>query len=332
MSVAVLCGRRRPAGERQCRGVANREEVVRLLRGNAGKYLIVINPMSRMGKGLRTALWVIARLVLRRVDFEAVLTKRAGHAEKIVAEYEGAVDVVVALGGDGTIQEVVNGIMKRDQRPALAVFPAGRGNDFCYLMGFKKSKKKAFKAMLSKYEREVDLLKVNDRYASNVVGLGYDASVQEKAQNYKYFPVAHYIFAALYLIFKHPPKLQMHIEHANGTWDGEFLITVIGHTRKYARHIRMFPGLQMDGGVMKIAAFRPGSTWFALLVLALAGVGLCTRVPQCLKTETPWVEVTPGQTIKAQADGELFFVGQDETLRIELLRSALRVKALAPGK
>ena len=305
---------------------------MRLLRGNAGRYLIVVNPVSRMGKGLRKALWVIARLVIRRVDFDAVLTTRAGHAEKIVAEYERNVDVVVALGGDGTIQEVINGIMKRDQKPALAVFPGGRGNDFCYLMGFKKNKKKAFKAMLSDFEREVDLLKVNDRYASNVVGLGYDASVQEKAQHYKYFPVTRYIFAALYLIFKHPPKLQMHIEHANGSWDGDFLIAVIGHTRKFARHIRMFPGLKIDGGVMKVAAFRPGSTWYALMVLALAGVGLSTRVTECLTAETPWVEVTPGQTTKAQSDGELFFVGQGETLRIELVRSALRVKSLAPGK
>ncbi len=301
---------------------------MRLLRGRGGRYLLVINPMSRMGKGLRKSLWVIAHLVLRRVDFEAVLTKTAGHAEKIVAEYQGNIDVVVAIGGDGTIQEVINGIMKRRQKPALAAFPAGRGNDFCYLTGIKRSKRKALKAMLSDHERSVDLLKIDGRYASNVVGLGYDASVQEKAQNHKYFPVTRYIITALILIFKHPPRLNMRIEHAGGTWEGEFLITVVGHTRKYARQIRMFPGLKMDGGVMKVAAFRPSSTLMAICVLALAGIGQCTKVPQCLKTETPWVEITPGQTTKAQYDGELFYVGQDQTIRIELVPAALRVKTI----
>jgi diacylglycerol kinase (ATP) len=301
---------------------------VRLRRGSSDKYLVIINPMSRMGKGLRKALWLISRLVIRRIDFETVLTRTAGHAEKIVAELDHHVDGIVAIGGDGTVQEIVNGLMKRppDDRPVLAVVPAGRGNDFARLIGIGKSRRKALQFLLGADVTEVDLLKFNGRYATNVIGLGYDASVADRAQYYKRFPLVRYVFAALYLIWKKPPRLPMRIEHEQGTWDGEFLIVVVGHTRKFARHVRIFNGLRVDGGVMKIAAFRPGPRPLSLLVLASAAVGLATAWPQATVAETDWVEITPATTVKAQADGDLFYLPEGQTLRVELLRAALKVK------
>ncbi len=301
---------------------------MRLLRGSSDKYLVIINPMSRMGKGLRKALWLISRLVIRRIDFETVLTRTAGHAEKIVAELDHHIDAIVAIGGDGTVQEIVNGLMKRppDDRPVLAVIPAGRGNDFARLIGIGKSKRKALQFLLAADVTEVDLLKFNGRYATNVIGLGYDASVADRAQYYKRFPLVRYVFAALYLIWKKPPRLAMRIEHEHGTWDGEFLIMVVGHTRKFARHVRIFNGLRVDGGVMKVAAFRPGPRPLSPMVLASAAVGLATVWPQATVAETDWVEITPGTTVKAQADGDLFYVPEGQTLRVELLRAALKVK------
>jgi diacylglycerol kinase (ATP) len=301
---------------------------MRLLRGRGDKYLLVINPVSRMGKGLRKALWLVSRLVIRRVDFEAVVTKTPGHAERIVAELDRPVDVVVAVGGNGTVLEIINGLMKRPpgDRPALAVMPAGRSNDFSNLIGVGESKRRALKYLLSADTTEVDLLHFNDRYAATVIGLGYDASVSDRAQYYKYFPVIRYIFAALFLILKKPPRLPMRIEHEKCVWEGEFLIVVIGHSRKYARHVRVFPGMRIDGGMMKVAAFRPGSRAFALAVLASAAVGLATTWPQVSVEQTDWVEITPGKTIKAQSDGDVFFVPEGQTLRVELARKALKVK------
>lgn len=283
--------------------------------------------MSRMGKGLRKALWLIARLVIRRIDFDAVLTKQPGHAEKIVAEYQEPVDVVVAIGGDGTIQEVINGIMKREKRPTLAVMPAGRGNDFCHLIGIGRSKRRALKYLLSPDTTQVDLLKFNDRYAGNVVGIGFDAAVQERSQHYKYLAVIRYLMSAVILILKGAQRVPMRIGFEGGTWDGDFFITVVGHTGKYARQIRMFPGLRIDGGRMKVAAFRPGGRLLALMVLFASGLSLHTYFPQVSVAESPWVEIRVGTTVKAQSDGDLFYIGQDETLRVELAKRALTVKA-----
>lgn len=302
---------------------------MRLLKPPDEKYLLIINPMSRMGRGLRRAFWLITRLVIRRADFDAVYTKRPGHAEKVVAEYEGPVDVVVAIGGDGTIQEVINGIMKRDRRPVLAVMPAGRGNDFSTLVGVGTGKKRALSYILSPNTRQVDLLKFGSRYASNEVGVGLDASVQERAGRYKYLAVPRYLMTALYLILKGLPSYPMRIEHAEGVWSGDFLIAVAGHGRKYAKHIRLFPGLEIDGGRMKVGALLPGPRWLVLLILFSAGLALPLdrMYSQVVMAESPWVEIEVEKTVKAQSDGDLFFIGQGEKLRIELVRHALTVKA-----
>lgn len=302
---------------------------MRLLKKPVENYLLIINPMSRMGRGLRRAFWLITRLVIRRADFEAVYTKRPGHAEKVVAEYQGPVDVVVAIGGDGTVQEVINGIMKREKRPVLAVMPAGRGNDFSTLVGVGTSKKRALGYILSPKTRQVDLIRFGSRYASNEVGVGLDASVQERAGRYKYLAVPRYLLVAISMIIKGLPAIPMRIEHAEGVWSGDFLLAVAGHGRKYAKHIRLFPGLQIDGGRMKVGALLPGPRWLTLLILFSAGLALplARMYAQVVMAESPWVEIEVGRTAKAQSDGDLFFVGQGERLRIELVRHALTVKA-----
>jgi len=299
---------------------------MQLLKAPDKKYLLIINPMSKMGRGLRRAFWLITRLILRRAYFEAAYTRRPGHAERIVSEFKEEVDVVVAIGGDGTVREVVNGLMKRKKKSTLAVMPAGRGNDFASLIGIGKSKKRALSAILNGKNKEVDLLKFQDRYATNVVGLGYDASVQEKAGRYKYFAVIRYLIAAIILIIKGPVAYPMRIEHAKGSWEGKFFIVIIGHTRKYAKHIRIFPGLEIDGGIMRVAAIPPVNRLMALVILFAAGLGLAGRFRHVLMVDTPWVLVTPEKTTKAQCDGDLFYVGQGETLHVELKRAAITVR------
>ncbi len=299
---------------------------MRLRRGPSGKYLLVVNPMSRMGKGLRIALWIIARFVVRRIDFDAVVTRKPGHAERIVAEYEGNIDVVVAIGSDGTIQEIINGIMKREKKPALAVVPAGRGNDFCTLVGIGRSKRKALKYMLSDDTSEVDLLRFNGRYAGNVVGIGLDALVQEKSSRFRHWPVIRYLVNTVLLILKGLEPIPMKIRYADGTLDGSYVIAVVGHTRKYARQIRLFPGLRIDGGVMKLAVARPAGRLVTMIVLFSAGMAFASIYPQVTIVESHWFEIEVGKTAKAQSDGDLFYLGKDEKLRVELVRRAIEVK------
>ena len=118
----------------------------------------------------------------------------------------------------------------------------------------------------------------------------------------------------------------MKIRYAEGTLDGSYVIAVVGHTRKYARQIRLFPGLRIDGGVMKLAVARPAGRLVTLIVLFSAVMAFASIYQQVTIVESHWFEIEVGKTAKAQSDGDLFYLGKDEKLRVELVRRAIEVK------
>src|SRR5665647_2901885 len=94
-----------------------------------GRTLLIINPAARHG---RTAelVPVIEKLLESVVPHETVITERPGHAQDLAAAAENY-DVVVAVGGDGTVHEILNGLMQipEGRRPILGLLPTGSGND-----------------------------------------------------------------------------------------------------------------------------------------------------------------------------------------------------------
>ena len=103
-----------------------------------GRTLIIANPAAQSGAAREVAerLQRFLDMTARSSQFDLVLTERMGHAKELAAQAQGY-RTVIALGGDGVIHEVVNGLMtqKENTRPALAVLPVGSGNDFAQTLG-----------------------------------------------------------------------------------------------------------------------------------------------------------------------------------------------------
>ena len=117
-----------------------------------GRTLIIANPTAQSGAAHEVAerLQRFLDMTTRASQFDLVLTERMGHAKELAAQAQGY-RTVIALGGDGVIHEVVNGLMtqKEDARPALAVLPVGSGNDFAQTLGIDDFSGKDFGALLT---------------------------------------------------------------------------------------------------------------------------------------------------------------------------------------
>ena len=102
-----------------------------------GRTLIIANPAAQSGAAHEVAerLQRFLDMTARASQFDLVLTERMGHAKELAAQAQGY-RTVIALGGDGVIHEVVNGLMTQNEavRPALAVLPVGSGNDFAQIL------------------------------------------------------------------------------------------------------------------------------------------------------------------------------------------------------
>jgi diacylglycerol kinase (ATP) len=151
----------------------------------------IVNPAAGHGKALET--WAKVRAHLK-CAVETVRTEGPGHATRIAAQAlaEGA-DTIVAVGGDGTINEVVNGFFEQDKlisnRASLAIVPHGTGSDFIKMLQLPPDTETAAAVIQGKNQRLLDLMKVRytkldgtaaSRYAINITSFGMGAAVASR--------------------------------------------------------------------------------------------------------------------------------------------------------
>ena len=149
-----------------------------------GRTLIIANPAAQSGAAREVAerLQRFLDMTARASQFDLVLTERTGHAKELAAQAQGY-RTVIALGGDGVIHEVVNGLMAQEEaiRPALAVLPVGSGNDFVQTLGIDDFSGKDFGALLTCELQRQDIGRIrswNPASGSGKNTRGYDKKMQ----------------------------------------------------------------------------------------------------------------------------------------------------------
>ncbi len=180
------------------------------------RYLVIVNPVSRGGKAQKEGIWLLNRMKKLGVDYEALFTERTGHAEEMVTEWSQDFDVVVAVSGDGTANEIINGIMKvPNARIKLAMFPAGTADDFACNVGYSRTdRESSLRAILGDSYRTIDLIRYDNRYAAVTFGLGVDSEIADATFKHKRFRVPAYFYSGLKMVFfrrkeEVPPALRI---------------------------------------------------------------------------------------------------------------------------
>ena len=147
-----------------------------------GRTLIIANPAARSGRGEGAAVFATRFFSSFRSvtsSCEVRLTEATGDARQMASTtYE--YDSVIALGGDGVIHEVTNGLMQlpEDDRPRLGVIPMGSGNDFARTLGLTRNDpERSIAEILGGTERVIELGKVNDTYFMQTLSFGLDAAI-----------------------------------------------------------------------------------------------------------------------------------------------------------
>lgn len=147
-----------------------------------GKTLLLANPVAQRGKGghyAEIALDLLGELLGEdRVD--CVLTEHRGHAAEIAAAASSdRYGTVIALGGDGIVHEVVNGLMRipREDRPVFGLVPAGSGNDYARTLGMSESIPDAVVQFIDARRVAVDVGCCNGEYFAETLSFGLDAAI-----------------------------------------------------------------------------------------------------------------------------------------------------------
>lgn len=299
------------------------------------KYLLIANPISGRGNGEKSIPEIKAYFDKAGLDYLLVRTEYPGHAFELVKS-AGEFDVIISAGGDGTANEILNGILEHQStnahQPAMAVIPVGRGNDFAYSMGIPASVQDACLCIVQDERRRVDVGRVygenfpNGRFFGNGVGVGFDAVVGFEALKLKFLTgFASYIVAALKTIFLYYKAPRLHLVTPQGEYSGHYLM------------VSIMNGIRMGGGFYMTPMGNPTDGNFDLCVVnqvprsgLLPLMGKFTKGTQkgdpavtFLKTSSIEITALEGG-IPAHADGETV-CEKGQSVRIELIPQALEM-------
>jgi diacylglycerol kinase (ATP) len=139
------------------------------------RALILSNPIAGSGRAEGKARSLVARLEERGVTCEHLATHARGEARALARERARGFDMVVAVGGDGTLNEVIDGLP--EDAPPLGLLPAGTANVLAHELGLPVEGAPCADVLLAGHRRELDLMRVNGRVSFLMVGVGFDAAV-----------------------------------------------------------------------------------------------------------------------------------------------------------
>ncbi len=297
---------------------------------------IIVNPTSGRGAGELAIPAVEGLLRGLGLSFDLVRTERPWHAAELAqqAALEGY-EVVVALGGDGTANEVLNGLMLAQKvgtgnRPAMGTVSVGRGNDFAYGVGVPKDMAAACQLLAEGHRHPIDVGRVvgglfpQGRYFGNGVGIGFDAVVGfEAVKMTRLHGFLSYIVAALKTIFLYYRAPLVRVQYDGHEVTLLSLMVSIMNGRRLGGGFMMAPQGLIDDGLfdLTIASQVSKARIFALIPRFMQGTQATHPAISTAKAARVTVTAVEG-VLPAHADGETLCTDARE-LAVELLPHAL---------
>lgn len=281
---------------------------------------IVINPTAGNGRAARVGQQIIDTLRERNIPFEAKETEYVGHATELAtAAKQADVDTVVAVGGDGTLLEVVRGL--HGGNTALGIVPAGTGNDVVKMLGTPRRPMEALEFILSHPARALDAGRINDSLFLNVSGTGFDVVVLDNAQGAKRFVsgMLPYLWGVLRTLFTYKPV------HLTIEWDDqarqehEILLVAIANGRFIGGGMEVAPDAHPDDGLFDMVLIENMPRWKLPRYLPKLLNGTIAQVPNTVYTKCRRVYIA-GEGMRVNIDGEVTPMASAE---MEILPKAL---------
>jgi len=266
-------------------------------------------------------------------DVELALTTGPGHAAALARAGAGRAERVIAVGGDGTVHEVANGLLTSGvlTLPPLGVVPVGTGNDFAKMTYTSRlAPAKAIGALASGTTRRFDVGQAWGEYFVNSLGVGLDADVARRVNQYKHWPGAlGYVVAALQAIV-HRRALRLRIEADSASWSGPTTVLEIGIGPCAGGVFYLTPDARPDDGLLDVCAIGPFGLGFLLTRAPRVLRGRHTTLKEVRMARASRVRVSSEDgPLTAHLDGELRSPGLD-VLDVSLASGALPVMVAAP--
>ncbi|MDI3256688.1 MAG: diacylglycerol kinase family lipid kinase [Kyrpidia sp.] len=218
------------------------------------RWLFIVNPVAGKGKAARRWNRYYRELSILGKTWDVYHTRCAGDATWVARKIveDRSADVVVAVGGDGTIHEVIQGLA--GSSVALGILPAGTGNDLARYFGIKKGHK-AVRQLKDAVRQQVDLVRMADGVFVNIAGTGFDAWVARHVNDSSWLkrwgPLGYVISVGIQLLCFRPQTVQIEVDGQIHTYRSAWMVA-LGNGTTYAGGMRILPEARMEDGQLDL--------------------------------------------------------------------------------
>ena len=289
-------------------------------KAKSRKVQLILNGKGADNNTFRTAI-AQQRALGHRIKVR--VTRRKGDARRFVAE-AGETDLLIAAGGDGTLNEVVHGLMdlSKGARPALGVVPLGTANDFAAGCGIPHDPEEALALCMEGEAAPIDIGKANEHWFLNAASVGFGAEVTATTPPELKRLLGHAAYTVMGAI------LAMNVHHYHGRLTlpdreitGSGPAAIVGNGCQTGGGVQVAPRARIDDGLLDVLVVRQIPA-MALLTAARELQELSPDGEYISYWQTPWAEVYPEEAIPVNLDGEPV---QFSSVRYEAVPRAIRL-------
>ncbi len=284
------------------------------------EWFVIVNPNAGKRKGEKDWLEIAAQLTAAGIKYVNVFTEHRGHAVVLTRKYiENGYRNIIVVGGDGTLNEVVNGIFIQTHvatdKIVLAMIPVGTGNDWCRMFNIPGDYKQAIKLITKRkiFIQDTGTIKYianegneKTRYFINMAGMGFDALVTKKTNTQKELGKANpfsYVINILSSLFLYTStKVSIMLDNEKITSD--IFSMSVGICQYNGGGMKQAPGALPDDGLFDLTLIKPIGKFKIIRNIIKLFDGSFTRLPEVSTFRSSKIIIHSEPRMFMEADGE----------------------------
>ena len=275
------------------------------------KYIFIVNPESAKGNAMKIIGNIEKVCKQEHIEYEVCYTLAQGDATRLAQSYKDDENIIYAVGGDGTLSEVLNGVVGTKNK--IGIIPAGSGNDF-----YRTVKE------LAKAEIESDVGVVNGKYFLNIACVGIDAEVANnvplmKKKNVK---VKNLYTASILYTFPHFKFKQIHFKSQEKDEKGNFTILSICNGRYYGGGYNISPKASLEDNYFDVYYINKLRLPSIINLLLKLKKGKLEQDKRTNHFKTNNITVTSEEPIRFNVDGETI---ENTKFEIKIIPKAIKI-------
>lgn len=275
-------------------------------------YILIVNPIAGNKKNEIYAKRIEKILIKNGIYPNIFISKYKGHITEYIKNLDTDLNYTFySIGGDGTLNEVVNGIENKTKTSSIVIVPCGTGNDFIKIISKYKSMRKIILESLKGTSLNSDLIKIQKSpSAINILSAGFDAQIAKNVDKFRWIPFVSgkfkYNLSIIYTMFSAKNyKMKIRIDNKY-ILKGNFTLIAVANGKYYGGGIIPCPDANISDSKLDICIVKSTSFFKKLMLLPKYKKGKHTMLKECDFYKAETISIVSTRQFPANTDGEVY--------------------------